>query len=225
MGDPRSHGWIIAFDVDGDGLAIDAAARVLARRFGRFTRGRVFVDPEESRALKLEHLGIAVDSPRGLLVPVIHNAGDLNLGGMARKIADLAERTRTNKVSPDDKGVFGSFNLQNEFDKIQGLFSGMKVFSWVVAIWRWYHNPFDHVQVEAVIEVTGLHLGLPSAHGAYPAVWLFAGPYQVAISAVALFAADAIAAVKVSSSFGPYGFSAVPRIGMWTYLMPSSFAI
>ena len=47
-----------------------------------------------------EHLGIAVDTERGLLVPVIHNAGDLNLGGIARKIADLAERTRTNKVSP-----------------------------------------------------------------------------------------------------------------------------
>ncbi len=45
----------------------------------------------------------------------------------------------------------------------------------------------------AVIDVTGLRLGLPSAHGAYPAVWLFAGPYQVAISAVTLFAADAIA--------------------------------
>ena len=44
-----------------------------------------------------------------------------------------------------------------------------------------------------VIDVTGLRLGLPSAHGAYPAVWLFAGPYQVAISAVTLFAADAIA--------------------------------
>ncbi len=44
-----------------------------------------------------------------------------------------------------------------------------------------------------VIDVTGLRLGLPSAHGAYPAVWLFAGPYQVAVSAVALFAADAIA--------------------------------
>src|SRR5258708_13032720 len=44
-----------------------------------------------------------------------------------------------------------------------------------------------------VIDVTGLRLGLPSAHGAYPAVWLFAGPYQVAISTVALFAADPIA--------------------------------
>ncbi len=45
----------------------------------------------------------------------------------------------------------------------------------------------------AVIDVTGLRLGLPSAHGAFPGVWLLAGPYQVAISAVTLFAADAIA--------------------------------
>jgi putative ABC transport system permease protein len=43
----------------------------------------------------------------------------------------LAKR---NRVSPDDKGVFGSFNLQNEYEKIQGLFAGMKTFSWVVAI-------------------------------------------------------------------------------------------
>jgi 2-oxoglutarate dehydrogenase E2 component (dihydrolipoamide succinyltransferase) len=59
-----------------------------------------------------EHLGIAVDTERGLLVPVIHNAGDLNLGGIARKIADLAERTRTNKVSPDELGG-GTFTITN----------------------------------------------------------------------------------------------------------------
>ncbi|MDQ1740843.1 MAG: hypothetical protein QOE53_2495 [Pseudonocardiales bacterium] len=59
-----------------------------------------------------EHLGIAVDTERGLLVPVIHNAGDFNLGGIARKIADLAERTRTNKVSPDELGG-GTFTLTN----------------------------------------------------------------------------------------------------------------
>ncbi|MCW2724250.1 MAG: 2-oxoglutarate dehydrogenase, component, dihydrolipoamide succinyltransferase [Frankiales bacterium] len=59
-----------------------------------------------------EHLGIAVDTDRGLLVPVIHNAGDLNLAGMARKIADLAERTRTNKVTPDELGG-GTFTLTN----------------------------------------------------------------------------------------------------------------
>jgi pyruvate dehydrogenase E2 component (dihydrolipoamide acetyltransferase) len=59
-----------------------------------------------------EHLGVAVDTDRGLLVPVIHDAGDLNLGGMARKIADLAERTRSNKVSPDELGG-GTFTLTN----------------------------------------------------------------------------------------------------------------
>jgi|UniRef100_UPI00404A317E pyruvate dehydrogenase E2 component (dihydrolipoamide acetyltransferase) len=59
-----------------------------------------------------EHLGIAVDTERGLLVPVIHNAGDLNMGGVARKIADLAARTRDNKVSPDELGG-GTFTLTN----------------------------------------------------------------------------------------------------------------
>jgi pyruvate dehydrogenase E2 component (dihydrolipoamide acetyltransferase) len=59
-----------------------------------------------------EHLGVAVDTDRGLLVPVIHNAGDLNLGGIARKIADLAERTRANKVAPDELGG-GTFTLTN----------------------------------------------------------------------------------------------------------------
>ena len=59
-----------------------------------------------------EHLGIAVDTERGLLVPVIHNAGDLNIGGLSRKIADLAERTRTNKLSPDELSG-GTFTLTN----------------------------------------------------------------------------------------------------------------
>ncbi len=59
-----------------------------------------------------EHLGIAVDTERGLLVPVIRDAGDLNLGGMARKIADLAERTRRNRVTPDELSG-GTFTLTN----------------------------------------------------------------------------------------------------------------
>ncbi len=58
------------------------------------------------------HLGIAVDTERGLLVPVIHGAGDLNLAGLARKTADLAERTRTNKVTPDELGG-GTFTITN----------------------------------------------------------------------------------------------------------------
>jgi 2-oxoglutarate dehydrogenase E2 component (dihydrolipoamide succinyltransferase) len=59
-----------------------------------------------------EHLSIAVDTDRGLVVPVIHNASDLNLAGMARKIDDLASRTRNNQVSPDELGG-GTFTLTN----------------------------------------------------------------------------------------------------------------
>ncbi len=59
-----------------------------------------------------EHLAIAVDTERGLLAPVIHNAGDLNMGGIARKIADLAARTRDNKVTPGELGG-GTFTLTN----------------------------------------------------------------------------------------------------------------
>jgi 2-oxoglutarate dehydrogenase E2 component (dihydrolipoamide succinyltransferase) len=59
-----------------------------------------------------EHLGIAVDTERGLMVPVIQNAGDLNIGGLARKIADLAARTRGGQVSPDDLAG-GTFTLTN----------------------------------------------------------------------------------------------------------------
>jgi pyruvate dehydrogenase E2 component (dihydrolipoamide acetyltransferase) len=59
-----------------------------------------------------ENLGIAVDTEKGLIVPVIKDAGDLNIAGLARKIADLAERTRTNKISPDELGG-GTFTLTN----------------------------------------------------------------------------------------------------------------
>ena len=59
-----------------------------------------------------EHLGIAVDTERGLMVPVIHNAGDLNIGGLARKIADLAARTRSGQVGPDELAG-GTFTLTN----------------------------------------------------------------------------------------------------------------
>ena len=59
-----------------------------------------------------EHLGVAVDTERGLLVPVIHDAGDLNIAGLARRIADLAERTRTNRITPDELSG-GTFTLTN----------------------------------------------------------------------------------------------------------------
>jgi len=59
-----------------------------------------------------EHLGVAVDTERGLLVPVIRDAGDLNMGGIARRIAEVAQRTRDNKIAPDELGG-GTFTLTN----------------------------------------------------------------------------------------------------------------
>ncbi|RSM58647.1 2-oxoglutarate dehydrogenase, E2 component, dihydrolipoamide succinyltransferase [Actinoplanes sp. ATCC 53533] len=59
-----------------------------------------------------EHLGIAVDTQKGLIVPVIRDAGDLNLAGLAKRIADVAERTRNNKISPDEISG-GTFTLTN----------------------------------------------------------------------------------------------------------------
>jgi 2-oxoglutarate dehydrogenase E2 component (dihydrolipoamide succinyltransferase) len=59
-----------------------------------------------------ENLSIAVDTEKGLMTPVIKNAGNLNLGGLARSIADLAARVRDNKITPDDLSG-GTFTLTN----------------------------------------------------------------------------------------------------------------
>ncbi|MEV4888827.1 2-oxoglutarate dehydrogenase, E2 component, dihydrolipoamide succinyltransferase [Nonomuraea sp. NPDC055795] len=60
----------------------------------------------------VENLGVAVDTERGLLAAVVKNAGDLNLAGLARKVTDLAERTRNNQVTPDEI-TGGTFTLTN----------------------------------------------------------------------------------------------------------------
>jgi len=70
------------------------------------------VEGDEITYHAAEHLGIAVDTERGLLVPVIRDAGDLNMGGIARKIADVAARTRDNQISPDELGG-GTFTITN----------------------------------------------------------------------------------------------------------------
>ena len=59
-----------------------------------------------------ENLSIAVDTERGLLTPVVKNAGDLNVAGLARAIADVADRTRNNKITPDDLSG-GTFTITN----------------------------------------------------------------------------------------------------------------
>ena len=48
------------------------------------------------------HLGVAVDTPKGLFVPVVKNADSLNLAGLAKAVADVAKRTRDGKIGPDE---------------------------------------------------------------------------------------------------------------------------
>jgi pyruvate dehydrogenase E2 component (dihydrolipoamide acetyltransferase) len=59
-----------------------------------------------------EHLGFAVDTEQGLLSPVVHNAGDLSLGGLARAIADIAARARSGNLKPDELSG-GTFTITN----------------------------------------------------------------------------------------------------------------
>ena len=70
------------------------------------------VDGDQVTYHGAEHLGIAVDTERGLLVPVVRDAGDLNIGALSRKISDVAARTRDNKISPDELGG-GTFTITN----------------------------------------------------------------------------------------------------------------
>ncbi|MBC2638608.1 MULTISPECIES: 2-oxoglutarate dehydrogenase, E2 component, dihydrolipoamide succinyltransferase [unclassified Rhodococcus (in: high G+C Gram-positive bacteria)] len=59
-----------------------------------------------------EHLGFAVDTEQGLLSPVVHNAGDLSLAGLARAIADIAKRARSGGLKPDELSG-GTFTITN----------------------------------------------------------------------------------------------------------------
>ncbi|HQW74049.1 MAG TPA: 2-oxoglutarate dehydrogenase, E2 component, dihydrolipoamide succinyltransferase [Ornithinibacter sp.] len=70
------------------------------------------VDGDQVTYYGAEHLGVAVDTEKGLLVPVLKNAGDLNIAGLARGISDVAERTRNNKIMPDDLSG-GTFTITN----------------------------------------------------------------------------------------------------------------
>jgi 2-oxoglutarate dehydrogenase E2 component (dihydrolipoamide succinyltransferase) len=70
------------------------------------------IDGAEITYHDVEHLGVAVDTDKGLYVPVISNAGDLSLAELARQIADVAARTRDNKIKPEELAG-GTFTITN----------------------------------------------------------------------------------------------------------------
>jgi putative ABC transport system permease protein len=79
----------------------------------------------------------------------------------------LAQRK---KVSAEDRGVFGSFNLQEQFDKVMGLFTGMKIFSWVVAVGTIFAGAVGVGNIMLiVVKERSREIGLRKALGATPA--------------------------------------------------------
>jgi len=100
---------------EGAGLSyLPFIAKAAIEGLKQFPKVNATID-EESRTITYadaENLGVAVDTDKGLLVPVIADAGDLNVSGLAKKIADLAARTRSNKVTPDEL-TGGTFTITN----------------------------------------------------------------------------------------------------------------
>ncbi|MGA1099594.1 MAG: 2-oxoglutarate dehydrogenase, E2 component, dihydrolipoamide succinyltransferase [Candidatus Nanopelagicales bacterium] len=93
-------------------LPFFAKATIEALKIHPVLNSTLNADASEITYHDAEHLAIAVDTPKGLLVPVIKDAGDLSIAGLARKITDLAARTRDNQVTPDELSG-GTFTITN----------------------------------------------------------------------------------------------------------------
>jgi 2-oxoglutarate dehydrogenase E2 component (dihydrolipoamide succinyltransferase) len=100
---------------EGVGLSyLPFIAKATTEALKQFPKVNATIDTEAGTVTypDAEHLGIAVDTPRGLLVPVVADAGNLSVTGLAKKIADLAARTRESKVNPDELAG-GTFTITN----------------------------------------------------------------------------------------------------------------
>jgi putative ABC transport system permease protein len=133
-----------------------------------------------------------------------------------------------NKVSPDDQGVFGSFNLQNESDKVQGLFTGIKFFSWLVAIGTIFAGAVGvgNIMLIVVKERTR-EIGLRKALGATPAsIVTMIMQESLFITAVAGYSGLVVGALLIGSiaklleaSGGKAGFFGTPEVEFQTAII------
>ncbi|MFL6620380.1 MAG: ABC transporter permease [Povalibacter sp.] len=137
----------------------------------------------------------------------------------------LAQRK---KVSPDDKGVFGSFNMQEQFDKVQGLFTGIKVFSWIVAIGTIFAGAVGvgNIMLIVVKERTR-EIGLRKALGATPgSIVAMIMQESLFIAAIAGYSGLVVGALllegvakMLDASGGNSGFFAHPEVDFKTAIL------
>jgi putative ABC transport system permease protein len=133
-----------------------------------------------------------------------------------------------NKVSPDDRGVFGSFNLQDEHDKVEGLFTGIKVFSWMVAIGTIFAGAVGvgNIMLIVVKERTR-EIGLRKALGATPgSIIAMIMQETVFITAVAGYSGLVVATLLLESiaralnaAGGQAGFMGPPEVEFKTAIV------
>jgi pyruvate dehydrogenase E2 component (dihydrolipoamide acetyltransferase) len=89
--------------------------KVCAAALKKFARFNASIDPANQRLIlkKYVHIGIAADTPRGLLVPVVRDADRKSISRLAAEIADLADRARNKKLKPDEMEG-GTFTVSNQ---------------------------------------------------------------------------------------------------------------
>jgi pyruvate dehydrogenase E2 component (dihydrolipoamide acetyltransferase) len=90
----------------------DLLGVIVARCLVEFPYMNVQLTPEGIRQMPAVNVGLAVDSERGLLVPVVRNADALTVRGFARTFRDLVERARVGKATPDEL-TGGTFTITN----------------------------------------------------------------------------------------------------------------
>lgn len=132
------------------------------------------------------------------------------------------------KVSPDDKGVFGSFNLQNEHDKVQGLFAGIRVFSWIVAVGTIFAGVIGVGNIMLIVVKERVReIGLRKALGATPAsIVLMIMQESLFLTAIAGYSGLVVGALllegvgkALEAGGGKAGFMGPPELEFGTALV------
>jgi pyruvate dehydrogenase E2 component (dihydrolipoamide acetyltransferase) len=89
--------------------------KVCAQALRKFPNFNTSIDPANNKLIRKHyvHIGLMVDTPHGLLAPVVRDADSKSITDLALEIVDLAERTRKRKVKPDELEG-GTFSISNQ---------------------------------------------------------------------------------------------------------------